>query len=96
MQIQPITTHSQYAPYYRLKSEKSLGLQSNQPNFKGVKGLIKGAATGAGITAAGVALIAGPVAVPLFAGYIAVNGAIAALAGHFIENQNDKPDSKKS
>ena len=60
----------------------------NQPTFKGIKGLLKGGAIGAGATAAGVTLLAGVAALPLFLGYVAVNGAIAAATGHLIESQN--------
>ena len=64
----------------------------NQPNFKGIKGLFKGIAVGAGVTAGGVAAIAGVAALPVFLTYIAVNGAIAGAAGHLIEGQNKKAD----
>ena len=91
MQIQPITTY-RFNTNYKVKtlnhSEKSADKVTQQPNFKGIKGFFKGGAVGAGATAAGVALIAGAAALPLFAAYIALNGAIAATAGHLIENQN--------
>ena len=93
MQIQPITSY-RFNANQKLRTVKVSAEptepQSNQPNFKGLKGLLKGAATGAGVTAGGVALIAGVAALPIFLGYIAVNGAIAAAAGHFIEQQNKK------
>ena len=60
----------------------------NQPTFKGIKGILKGGAIGAGVTAAGVTLVAGVAALPLFLGYVAVNGVIAATTGHLIESQN--------
>jgi len=98
MQIQPITA-------YRLsgvntgkkirKAEEPVNQPENQPSFKGIKGLLKGAAAGAGITAGGVALIAGAAAVPVFLSYIVINGAISAGIGHMIEDQYKKEDGNK-
>ena len=83
MQIQPITfysTNRNQTSGLRLKSAQS------QPNFKGIKGILTGGAVGAGATAVGVALTAGLAAIPLFIGYVAVNGVVSAAAGHLIQN----------
>ena len=93
MQIQPISAY-RFNTNHQLRTvkvkEEPVGTQSDQPSFKGLKGFLKGGTVGAGATAAGVTLIAGAAAIPLFAAYIVLNGAIAATAGHFIENQNKK------
>ena len=89
MQIQPISI-SLPNSNLRLKKQKQNNEPLLQPNFKGLKGMLTGGAVGAGLTAGGVAIIAGAAALPLFVGYIAVNGAVSALTGHFIENKNKK------
>ena len=89
MRIQPITVRT--SQYYN-RTKKVNAEPEKQPNFKGIKGFLKGGTVGAGITAAGVALIAGVAALPVFASYIVINGALAAASGHLIENQNKKDD----
>ena len=79
MQIQPISIYS---------TDCRKNIVSNQTNFKGIKGFLKGGAIGAGATAAGVTLIAGAAALPLFLGYIALNGVITGATGHIIESKN--------
>lgn len=86
MQIQPITAYSSNK-YYTKKIHKSEE-PDIQPNFKGLKGFLAGGAVGAGLTAAGVILTAGAGALPMFMGYIALNGGISAVSGHLIQNQN--------
>lgn len=89
MQIQPITAYRSANVYKKQITRKTDEPQpDNQPNFKGIKGLLKGVSAGAGVTAGGVALIAGVAAVPLFLSYIAVNGIIAGAAGHMIEKHS--------
>ena len=87
MQIQPITAF-RINTNYKSKNFKKYDEPQIQPNFKGINGFLKGGAVGAGITAAGVTLVAGIAALPLFLGYIAINGAIAGATGHLIEKQN--------
>lgn len=97
MKIQPITMYRSNNVYTNRnvrRVDEPVSQPINQPSFKGFKGLLKGIAVGAGVTAAGVAMIAGAAALPLFASYIAVNGAIAGATGHLIESQN-KDESKK-
>lgn len=84
MQIQPITSYS-LNKSYKQRTLRASEKPNTEPSFKGVKGFLTGGAIGAGVTAAGVALIAGTVALPVFAGYIAVNGAISALVGHLAQ-----------
>ena len=86
MRIQPITNYR--SNVYSNKNVKRADEPVNQPNFQGMKGLLKGVVVGAGSTAAGVAMIAGAAALPVFLSYIAVNGAIAGFCGHMIENRN--------
>ncbi len=94
MKIQPITAYRQSNIYTKQVRRKTDEPQpENQPNFKGIKGLLKGVSVGAGVTAGGVALIAGAAAVPLFLSYIAVNGLIAGACGHMIEDQNKESKS---
>ena len=88
MRIQPITNYSTVRNYKVKTSKKEEPI--NQPNFKGIKGFLTGGAIGSGLTAAGVTLIAGTAALPVFLGYIAVNGAIAAVSGHLIQNDSKK------
>ena len=98
MQIQPITAYRLSGIYTNKnirKEEEPVNQSENQPSFKGIKGILKGAAVGAGITAGGVALIAGAAAVPIFLSYIAINGAISAGIGHMIEDQHKKEDGNK-
>jgi len=91
MQIQPIKP---YSTKFNQKARVSKADEPiNQPNFKGIKGTLIGGSLGAGLTAAGVALIAGTIALPVFAGYIAVNGAISALSGHLAEKKYSKDKS---
>lgn len=92
MRIQPITS------YCTRTASASKILQSkqepnNQPNFKGVKGFIKGGAAGAGITAFGVAFIAGLGAVPAFIPYVVLNGILGACSGGMLEKHltEDEP-----
>lgn len=59
-----------------------------QTNFRGVKGALIGGALGGGTTAAGVAALTGPIGLSVFAGYIAVNGLIGALAGHLAQSES--------
>ena len=59
----------------------------NQPNFKGLKGFLTGGAIGSGLTAGGIALIAGTTVLPAFLGYIIVNGTLSAVSGHLIQNK---------
>ena len=96
MKIQPITTYRANNIYVNKtvrKADEPVNQPDNQPTFKGIKGLLKGIAVGAGVTAGGVAMIAGAAALPIFATYIAINGAIAGACGHMIEDQNkDKSD----
>ena len=97
MKIQPIATYrsnSIYANRIMRKAEEPVNKPENQPAFKGLKGVLKGIAVGAGVTAGGVAAIAGLAALPVFLSYIAVNGAIAGAAGHFIEGENKKDDKE--
>ena len=97
MKIQPITTYRANKIYTNRnirKADEPVNQPENQPNFKGIKGLMKGVAAGAGLTAGGVALIAGVAALPVFLSYIVVNGAIAGAAGHMIESQNKKADKE--
>ena len=91
MKIQPITTYRAnnfYANKNVRKADEPVNQPENQPNFKGIKGLFKGIAVGAGVTAGGVALIAGVTAIPVFLTYIAANSVIAGATGHMIENRN--------
>lgn len=86
MKIQPITTYSinkNCKPKTYTKKEEPI----TQPSFKGIKGFLTGGAIGAGLTASGVTLIAGVGALPIFLGYIALNGAIGAVSGHLAQNQ---------
>ena len=94
MKIQPITVYHTNSIYGK-KSIRKTEEPIEQPNFKGLKGILKGVTVGAGATAAGVAAIAGVAALPLFLSYIAVNGAIAGACGHLIENQNKNSDKTK-
>ena len=83
MKIQSINS---YSPIRQCKP----GTCHQNPSFHGWKGFIKGAAIGAGVTAAGVAAIGGAALLPVFGVYYLVNGAIAGGAGALIENQNKK------
>ena len=97
MKIQPLTTyHSSniYLNKHIRKADEPVNQPESQPSFKGMKGVLKGFATGAGITAGGVALIAGVAALPVFLTFIAVNGVIAGAAGHLIEGDSKKTDKK--
>lgn len=90
MQIQPIK------PYMvnnncKPRCEK-WDVSYKEPNFRGFKGFLTGGAIGSGLTAAGVALIAGTAALPAFLGYIVINGALAAYSGHMIQNEVNKKD----
>ena len=89
MKIQPITT---FNIQYRVHSAKHKEMAASEPNFKGVKGFIKGTTVGTCISAAGIALSEGLVALQEFAPYIAFLGIAAGFCTHMISK--DKENNK--
>ena len=85
MHIQPITSYRMNASC--LNRTKSKNTPINQPNFKGIKGFVKGGAAGGGIVAFCVAFFAGIGAVPTFMPYIILNGILGACTGHTLEKK---------